>query len=70
MEKYAGYNDSPIFAELYDYVPGYKNRADRDFYLRYSQDYSGDILELGCGTGRILIPVAQTGCRIVGIDLS
>jgi ubiquinone/menaquinone biosynthesis C-methylase UbiE len=28
------------------------------------------VLELGCGTGRITIPVARTGVRLVGIDRS
>jgi ubiquinone/menaquinone biosynthesis C-methylase UbiE len=30
----------------------------------------GPVLELGCGTGRIAIPVAQAGARIIGIDRS
>jgi ubiquinone/menaquinone biosynthesis C-methylase UbiE len=28
------------------------------------------VLELGCGTGRVSLPVARTGARLVGIDLS
>jgi len=28
------------------------------------------ILELGCGTGRVAIPVAKTGARVIGIDRS
>lgn len=28
------------------------------------------VLELGIGTGRIALPVAMAGCRVVGIDLS
>ena len=31
---------------------------------------NGPVLELGCGTGRVTIPVARTGARIVGIDRS
>ena len=31
---------------------------------------NGPILELGCGTGRVTIPVARTGARIVGVDRS
>jgi len=65
-----GYNDSPLFAELYDYVPGYANRNDRDFYVEYCRESRGEILELGCGTGRILIPAAEAGKKITGVDLS
>ncbi|MGY6555784.1 MAG: class I SAM-dependent methyltransferase [Wenzhouxiangella sp.] len=28
------------------------------------------VLELGVGTGRIAIPLARAGCRVVGVDLS
>jgi SAM-dependent methyltransferase len=31
---------------------------------------SGPVLELGCGTGRITVPVARAGARIIGIDRS
>ena len=31
---------------------------------------NGPILELGCGTGRVTIPVARTGARVVGVDRS
>jgi len=30
----------------------------------------GPVLELGCGTGRVAIPVARSGARVVGIDRS
>ena len=30
----------------------------------------GRVLEVGCGTGRVLIPVARAGCEIAGIDAS
>jgi SAM-dependent methyltransferase len=28
------------------------------------------VLELGCGTGRILLPIARDGCSVVGVDSS
>ena len=40
------------------------------FYLRYSRSAGGKILELGCGTGRTLIPTAAAGIEIVGLDFS
>ena len=70
MSKYGGYVDQPIMAELYDLVPSYAKRADIDFYLQYCVTASGPILELGCGTGRILLPAAEAGCRMTGLDIS
>ena len=57
-------------AEYYDATPLYANRADIGFYLACASEASGKILELGCGTGRILIPTAAAGHTITGLDLS
>jgi len=43
---------------------------DLPFYLRQVERYGGPVLELGCGTGRVTIPVAQKGIRISGLDIS
>jgi len=43
---------------------------DIPFYIDYSQKYSGHILELGCGTGRVSIELAKSGFLVTGIDLS
>jgi len=59
-----------IIAEYYDAIPPYVNRADIDFYVECAKQAGGPVLELGCGTGRILIPTAAAGCEIVGLDLS
>lgn len=70
MSRFGGYDDQPFLAELYDLVPAYAVRSDLDFYLGFCRASPGRILELGCGTGRILIPAARDGCDIVGLDLS
>lgn len=70
MKNYGGYEDSPVLAELYDLVPAYIQRADIDFYRRQCSAISGRILELGCGTGRILLNVAEGGSTITGLDVS
>lgn len=70
MSNYGGYQDSPLLAELYDLVPMYLNRPDVDFYLNLCRETTGNVLELGCGTGRILIPAAKAGARITGLDIS
>lgn len=36
----------------------------------YAARTGGPILELGCGTGRALIPLAQAGYTVTGVDLS
>ncbi len=54
-------------SEFYDY---HADQNDRDFYLGYAKNTTGKILDLGCGTGRILIPIAKTGKKITGIDNS
>jgi SAM-dependent methyltransferase len=70
MKRFGGYDDNASLAEFYDYVPGYADRGDRDFHISYSRSAGGKTLELGCGTGRVLIPTAEAGCEIVGIDIS
>jgi SAM-dependent methyltransferase len=59
-------------ADLYDYVGPYKReaRGDVDFYVNLSKEIGGRTLEVGCGTGRVLIPTAQAGIEITGIDTS
>jgi SAM-dependent methyltransferase len=45
-------------------------RRDVPFWSRIAAAQNGRVLELGCGTGRITVPVARAGARIVGIDRS
>lgn len=60
----------PLVAEFYDYVLPYKDRKDVTFFVEMAQHSQGPVLEAGCGTGRVLIPTAQAGVEIVGLDLS
>jgi len=57
-------------ADLYDYVVPYRTRTDIDFYVDAARESGGPVLELGCGTGRVLIPTARAGTAITGLDLS
>ncbi len=70
MDLRVSYVDNPIMAELYDLVPAYRDRPDKDFYLRCAAASNGRILELGCGTGRVLVPIAERGYPITGLDMS
>jgi SAM-dependent methyltransferase len=57
-------------AELYDHIIPYQNRPDVNFFVEAARDAGGPVLEVGCGTGRILIPTARAGVEISGLDLS
>jgi SAM-dependent methyltransferase len=47
-----------------------KTQDDVPFYLAQAQVASGSVLEIGCGTGRVTIPLASAGVDIVGLDVS
>ena len=44
--------------------------GDLDFYLGLAREAGGPVLELGCGTGRTLLPIAQAGIPCTGLDAS
>jgi len=45
-------------------------RRDVPFWQRLAIVHEEPVLELGCGTGRIAVPVAKAGARVVGVDRS
>ena len=56
-------------AEIYDVV--YADVPDVTFWLSMAAAVPhGPILELACGTGRVLLPMARAGSEVVGLDLS
>ena len=44
--------------------------SDLQFYLGMARRTGGPVLELACGTGRVLLPIAEQGIRIDGVDSS
>lgn len=64
------YDAIPDFGLLYDSVPIYGARSDVAFYVEEAKRAGGPVLELGCGTGRILLPIARAGCTVTGLDQS
>jgi putrescine aminotransferase len=53
---------------MYDYIS--PKGWDESEYFELSAGVSGEILELCCGSGRILLPLARAGHRVVGLDSS
>lgn len=55
-------------ARLYDlmFPPG----PGVDFYVAEARRQGGHVLELACGTGKVLLPIASDGRPCVGLDLS
>jgi SAM-dependent methyltransferase len=43
---------------------------DVDFYVEEALAAGGDVVELGVGTGRIAVPIAAAGLRVIGVDSS
>ena len=55
---------------LPDLIHAHHNRhlEDLPFWLELATQTGDPVLELGCGNGRVLIPLAQAGYRAIGID--
>lgn len=75
MEGYEGWDD---YAPFYDWENAQTvGRRDIAFWSAFARGATagqagdgGPILELGCGTGRVALPVAREGATVVGIDRS
>lgn len=67
-EGWKGWDD---YAAFYDWENAQTmGRRDVRFWEHLARQTGGRILELGCGTGRIVLPLARTGARVVGVDRS
>ncbi|HLE11846.1 MAG TPA: class I SAM-dependent methyltransferase [Bacteriovoracaceae bacterium] len=68
MNTLARYNDL-VFAYQYDYSEGNNScHGDIEYYTKKFSGSDGKVLELGCGTGRITIPLKKSGVDITGLD--
>lgn len=67
-EGWEGWDD---YAAYYDWENARTvGRRDVAFWQGVATRRGGRTLELGCGTGRVLVPLARAGVNIVGIDRS
>ena len=67
-DGWRGWDD---YAAFYDWENAQTvQRRDVAFWERLAAAAEGPILELGCGTGRITVPVARSGVPLTGIDRS
>ncbi|MFH0884141.1 MAG: class I SAM-dependent methyltransferase [Candidatus Micrarchaeota archaeon] len=55
-------------ADYYDWI--YSDELDLKFYLNEARNARGPVLEVACGTGRILLRLIQDGIDATGIDVS
>ncbi len=61
--------DDPELAALYDTI--HEHAEDTPFYLDLAAELaSRDIVDLGCGTGRLALLLAARGHRVTGVDPS
>lgn len=68
MKGYEGWDD---YADYYDWENAQTvGKRDIAFWKRMASSVKGPILELGCGTGRVALPVARHGATVIGIDRS
>jgi SAM-dependent methyltransferase len=57
------------FARLYDWEHD-QYLADVDVHVGFARRFGGPVLELACGTGRLLEPLAKAGFVCTGVDSS
>jgi len=62
-------NEYDLIAPFYDLEHAQFNE-DLDLYRNFAELCAGKILELGCGSGRVLLPLAQEGYEVTGVDTS
>jgi ubiquinone/menaquinone biosynthesis C-methylase UbiE len=66
-----GWQGWDTYAAFYDWENAQTvRRRDVAFWQRLAAAADGPVLELGCGTGRISLPLAKRGVSLVGLDRS
>jgi ubiquinone/menaquinone biosynthesis C-methylase UbiE len=69
--KREGWQGWDEYAPFYDWENAQTlGRRDVPFWRRVATAADGPVLELGCGTGRVSLPLARAGVSLVGVDRS
>ena len=69
--KREGWQGWDEYAPFYDWENAQTlGRRDVPFWRRVAAGAGGPVLELGCGTGRVSVPLARAAVDLVGIDRS
>lgn len=58
-----------VIASFYD-VEHAPFDEDVEMYCNFAESSGGPLLELACGSGRLLLPLAEDGYELVGVDSS
>jgi len=69
----AFYSQPGLLVQVYDNLTladWETSQNDVPFYLAEARIAGGPLLELGCGSGRLLIPLLSTGFEVSGLDAS
>ena len=65
VQSYDAFHSTELLEETLDYT-----RGEIEFYLEMAREIGEPILELGCGTGRVTLPLAEGGLHVTGVDYS
>src|SRR3989442_4819672 len=71
QRKREGWEGWDQYAPFYDWENARTlGRRDVPFWRRIARGADGRVLELGCGTGRVSLPLAKAGVDLLGVDRS
>ena len=59
------YDEPDLYDALLPVTP-----AHLEYYLNLARARSGEVLELACGSGQLIVPIASLGIATTGLDLS
>lgn len=57
-------------ASLYDTLDELSGFEDLEFYQWFANANGGNVLDIGCGTGRVLIPLVEAGLEVTGLEFA
>src|SRR5260370_38242863 len=62
-------NDYDLIAPFYDAEHGHFDE-DLNLYSNFAELCGSPLLELACGSGRLLVPLARAGYELTGVNTS